>query len=230
MDKPLVIISGGSGYVGKALADAFAAQNWEVVSLSRTGTDGMRCDVTDRSSANAAIEEIVKKFGKIRACIHAAASPLERVSILETSEASVIETLNTAYLGALHLAHAAIPHMEATGAFIGITSGAIEPGETVGAMGSYLPAKYALRGFLRALSVDPAARVIRVYAVSPDFLPGGLNDDLPRIVKEVFSKDSNTTETSVLELGKMIVTLASRPSSVPSGSSIQFPSGDVSPL
>jgi NAD(P)-dependent dehydrogenase (short-subunit alcohol dehydrogenase family) len=230
----VAIISGGGGYVGSAICRAFRREGWDVVVLSRTGKAsdgavGIVCDLTQRVSVKAAIDEIVGRFGKIHACIHAVASPLERVSMLDVTDASVRETMDTAYLGAVHLAQAVVPQMDASGTFIGITSGAIEPGDTIGNMGSYIPAKYALRGFLRALSADPLARGLRVYAVAPGFLPGGLNDDLPKIVKDVLSKASNVTDASIDELGTLIAKLATD-ASIPSGSSISFPSQNVTPL
>ncbi len=230
---PLLIITGGSGYVGGAIAALFASKGWQVVSLSRTGNapaggEGLVCDIMDAAAVSGAVDDIVARFGNISLCLHAAAGALERVPLLETSDASALAAISTTYLGALHLAKAVIPHMTRGGAFIGITSQAMEPGTVSNNMGAYVPAKSALRGFLRALAADPKARDIRVHAVAPGFLPGGLNADLPKLVHEVIAKRGGASSSQ--DVAALVLRLMEEPNAFPAGTSIRVPSGETSPL
>ncbi|MBP7134697.1 SDR family oxidoreductase [Patescibacteria group bacterium] len=228
-ERPLLVISGGSGYIGSAIVAAFCAHQWNVVILSRTKRDSsqgfvIECDISDVNAVKRAAQQISEKFGKIHACIHAAATPLERVSIVAASTPALMETMTTAYLGAVHLAQVLIPHMSTGGAFIGITSQVIESDSGMNPlMGGYLPAKYALRGFLRALSAAPEARSLRVYALAPGFLPGGLNGDLPPIIQRVIAHQVGAP-SSTASLGELAYTMAANPDAFLPGTSVQYPS------
>jgi NAD(P)-dependent dehydrogenase (short-subunit alcohol dehydrogenase family) len=230
MEKPLAVISGGTGYIGAAVTQELTASGWEVAVLSRRANPGLyECDVTDEQAVRETIAAIVQKFGKIDACIHAATVPLKRVGLLSVSPTEFELDIHTAARGALLLAKECMPHMEHGATFIGITSQAIEPG-LVQPLGTYLPAKYALRGMLRVLASETREAGICVYAVAPSFLPGGLNSDLPEKVQNFIALKSGTNADSPKELGELIRKLCMHEVDIPSGSSIAFPSLSVSPL
>lgn len=205
----LALITGGSGYIGGAIAARFAQRGYEPVSLSRKSGG----DITDESYVQKAVADAVAKYGPVHACVHAAAVPLERKPLLTIDPASFDKEIAVAAKGAYLLARVALPHMAPDAAFVGITSEAIEPGEPAAAMGAYMPAKYALRGVLRSIT----AQWPRVYAVAPGFLPGGLNNDLPQAVREMFAKkyDSPAPE----DIAALIVELCEG-SDIPPGSSV----------
>ena len=232
--KPLAIITGGSGYVGTAITAALAAKGWSVVSLSRTsrpleGATTYECDVTREEKVRDAVKKIVETHGTIRACIHAAASPLERKSLLAVSDSSFKASFATSVDGAFFLAKAAAPHIEESGVFIGLTTEALEPGRPLPPMGAYAPVKYALRGLLRVLASELGPKGVRVNAVAPGFLPGGLNSDLPKAALDFLAKKTPRNAT-VGALALLIATLCTDPAAFPSGTSVSFPSQTVTPL
>ncbi len=233
--QPLLVISGGSGYIGAAIVAAFKVRGWTVITLSRTKGEAsdefsMSCDISNEDAVKKAIQQVVERYGKIDACIHAAATSLERVSILEASKRSLEDTMAVAYFGAVYLARAVIAQMRSGGSFIGITSQVVEADVVTNPlMGGYLPAKYALRGFLRALASAPEAHALRVHAIAPGFLPGGLNSDLPPIVQRVIAHQSGTL-ASCDALGELAYTIAADPNAYLPGTSIQFPSKIAQPL
>jgi NAD(P)-dependent dehydrogenase (short-subunit alcohol dehydrogenase family) len=65
-----------------------------------------------------------------------------------------------------------------SGGLVGITSEAVDQ-DYPGAMGAYVPAKYAMRGMLRTLKAELEPFGVRVHEVAPPFLPVGMNRDLP---------------------------------------------------
>jgi len=227
--RPIAVISGGTGYIGSAIVEALTTAGWEAVALSRSASEGSYvCDVTDEKAVRAAIATIAAR-GTIRACIHAAAAPLERLPVHTISAGSFDSAMDTSVRAAFLLAKEAIPLMPKDSAFIGITTQAIEPG-AVQPSGAYLPAKYALRGFLRALSAETKNTGVRVYAVAPGFLPGGLNRDLPQQMQDFFASKSGTNAESAQELGALVQKLCIGGAAFPAGSSVAYPSLAVSPL
>lgn len=205
----LAIITGGSGYLGSAIAERFKQKGYAPVSFSTKGG----VDVTDELALKKAIDAAVDKYGPIYACVHAAAAPLERKSLLSIASDSFDKAMAVAAGGAYLLARAAAPHMDPSATFIGITTEAIEPSELVSPSGAYIPAKYALRGVLRALN----AELPRVYAVAPGFLPGGLNGDLPEAVRAVLAQKYKSPTPE--DIAALVVDLCEG-SAIPSGSSV----------
>jgi 3-oxoacyl-[acyl-carrier protein] reductase len=223
------VISGGGGYVGSAIAAALRAQDWKVVSLGRSaaGPDTVVCDITDAGAVRSTIEELVQSFGTVDACVHAAA-PKQGGSLLTATPDEVRAVVDTAVLGGWYLARAVIPHMSPSGAFVGITSALIEPGVTPPSVGAYLPAKYGLRGLLRALALEVGNRT-RVYAVAPGYMPGGLNEGMPELVLELFAKKTGAGKTTREEVARCVAQLCTGELPIPGGSSIAI-SGGVSSL
>ncbi len=224
--KPLAIISGGSGYVGSAISSTLNNTGWNVAVLSRdTQKSGgaYQCDITNEREVHAVVGDIVDKYGAIDACIHAAATSIVNKSLLAASVESFEIPLRVAVRGAFLLAKAVVPHMKAGASFIGITSKLIESEMVLPPTGSYVTAKYGLRGLLRTLASEVRTKDIRVYAVAPGFLLGGLNDGVsPEMINFLASKSGAGT-TTVEEVATLVQTLCTVQDSYPTGSSITIP-------
>ena len=228
--KQLAIISGGDGYLGSALCVALERAGWVVAILARhaptVGKLLFQCDITNEKEVSTAIETITKAHGHIDACIHAAAAlSVGKIDLLATSAESFDKPIAVAARGAFVFAKAAMPHMKKDSAFIGITSTLIEPGVSAPRLGSYIASKYALRGFLRTLSAEKMSQGIRVYAVAPGFMPGGLNKDLPEAVLKMLASKSGAGETIVEDVAAVIEKICTQPDAYAPGSSISVPGG-----
>ena len=230
---PLAVVSGGTGYLGSAIVAELKNAGWRVATLSKSipksNDEVYTCDVTNEEDVRTVLAKIRGAHGPIAACVHTASPPLERVPILSVSTAAFDAALNTNVRAAFLLAREMTKHMEERAAFIGITTHAIEPG-ILQPHGAYIPAKYALRGFLRALSAETNESGIRVYAVAPGFLPGGLNNDLPQPVQDFLARKSGTDSESPKRIATLIRRLCVGETEFPPGSSIAFPSLIASPL
>jgi NAD(P)-dependent dehydrogenase (short-subunit alcohol dehydrogenase family) len=231
--KPLAIISGGTGYLGAAIVTELESTGWRTISLARSVTEDTdsvyQCDVTNEKDVHTVIAQIIADHGPVTACIHSASPMLERVPILSVSAESFDVAMDTGARAAFLLAKELSGHMSKDAAFIGITTQTIEPG-TPQPSGAYIPAKYALRGFLRVLTSETKQEGIRVYAVSPHFLPGGLNSDLPQPVQDFLAHKSGTDSESPKEIATLIRKLCVGETEFLPGSSITFPSLTASPL
>lgn len=232
--KQLAIISGGTGYLGSAIVKVLQASGWNVASLSRraSASDVYECDVTSEADVQKVLSEIIEKYGRIDACIHAASAPMStNRDLLSDTHESFDSHFATAVHGALFLARACVPHMTENSAFIGITSALIEPDtQPLPHMGSYVAAKCALRGFLRTLAVEVKQQGIRVFAVAPGFMAGGLNKGTPEKILHFLANKTNTGVTSPDEVIVVVKRICTEADSFPTGSSIAIPSGIVSPI
>ena len=224
--KPLAIVSGGGGYVGSAIRATLERSGWDVVSLGIRASDDDRvyeCDVTNEQQVEDIIKKITRQYGQVCACIHAAAMPIDNRPLLEIDIESFEMSIKIAVRGAFLLAKFVVPHMKAGSAFIGVTTKLIEPEATLPPTGSHITAKYALRGFLRTLASEMQRKHIRVYAVAPGFLPGGLNRGVSLAMIDFLATKSGIGSASVEAVADLVRTLCSEKEAYPSGSSISLP-------
>ncbi len=201
--KKIAVISGGTGYLGSAIAHQLVENGFEVVLISKT----KGVDITNPKAVEKLAEKVKNKFGTITALIHASSAPLIRQPVLTGSLKDFESQFSVNVLGAFNLFKSFCPLIIPGGAIVGITSQAIEKNDYFPS-GSYLPSKFALKGLLKVLSHELKDRSIRVYEIAPAFMPGGLNQDLPEVVKKFIQAKSRPEEiTTPEEVAKLITKL-----------------------
>jgi len=193
MTPKIAIITGGSGYLGRAVTAQLRERAWVVISLARSEISGeFQCDVSDADSVRTAISHIMAKYGHIHAVIHAASPKLERVPTEKASAKSAGEHMQVALDGARNLLDIAGAHIANGGVFIGVTTSAVRAAKPP-AMGGYVAAKQAMEEFLKERA--EIEKRFRILTFEVGFLPGGLNGDLPKLALEMFSKKSESVES-----------------------------------
>ncbi len=241
-----IVISGGLGGIGRAMASRFARDGHAVFVLDRKEAveaatefvssfkDGnvraYPCDITDASDAKKAIDEIVARAKSVDVCIHAAVSPLIRKRASMISPEEFRQQFDVTVFGGLNLFQAVIPYMkkQKSGLIIGFTTSALEPEAGESKMAGYASAKSALRGLLRELSFELKTDGIRVNAIAPSFVPTQLNGDLPLEVKQfIVERAPSTTPEAVAD---MVADVCSGGNKESTGMSYPVGGGKVSPL
>lgn len=243
--SPVAIISGGSGLVGSAIAHKLAEDGYGVALLCHRAIDkaetiirdlpgknhtAFTCNITEEEEARTTLKEIAQ-MGVIKVCVHSAASPLERKRVLDLSLGSFRKEFDVNLFGAFNLFQAAVPYMDKEGGvLIGITTAALESSHAIGKMGGYIPAKSALRGLLAVLAKELLPSNIRVFAVAPGFIPGGINADLPEHVFK-FIREKNISKLERPEdVAEAVSFLCSDKAASLSGLSLSVSSGETSIL
>ena len=167
MDK-VVVITGASGGLGKAIADLYRAGGDRVCGLSRSACDEekdeYRCDVTDEAQVNAAVEKIAAKYGRIDVVINNAGVGVLGATELIPTE-SIRKAFDVSYYGSLHVSRACLKHMARGGRIIFISSiaGLIPvPFRSV-----YSSAKAAQLALAEAMRMELKPAGITVVAVCP---------------------------------------------------------------
>lgn len=233
--KKIAAISGGTGYLGSAITRKLTDNGFIVVAITKTAKTAadliknesvhyIAADITNAKSVEKIAEEVKNRFGQVSAIIHAASAPLIRKPLLAQSHNDFESQLSVNATGAFNLFKFFCPLALPKSAIIGITSQAIGDNAAHSPSGSYIPAKYALRGLLRVLSNELRERSIRVYGVAPAFMPGGLNRDIPKAAVEFIKKKSLPEEvTSTEEVAEVIFDLINDKSANMSGKSIAVP-------
>ncbi len=181
--KPLaktVLITGCSSGYGKATAEHFIDQGWNVIATMRKPDTRfethdrlcvVRLDVTDEASIRSAVTQGIAAFGTIDVLVNNAGIGL--LSPLETTPLKTIRDLfDTNTFGIMAMTQALIPLMRECGhgAIINVTSSVCFAGMPM--VAPYAASKWAIEGFTEALYYELASLGLRVRLVEPGYGPG----------------------------------------------------------
>lgn len=172
----VIVISGGSDGLGRAVATKLAAEN-TVVILSRNGgklsaaaraiaCEYEVCDVSDPEEVNECIARVIGRHGRIDCLINNAGVWIEGDLDTHTPEA-VRHTFEVNTLGAMYLLIAVIPHMkrQKRGNIININSERGLSGKAGRSV--YTASKWAVTGLTRSLQPELAPYGIAVTGIHP---------------------------------------------------------------
>lgn len=180
-----VLVTGGNRGIGLAIARAFADAG-DAVTVAHRGGDapegvpgirGVRCDVTDAASVDAAFTEVEENQGPVGVVV--ANAGINRDTLLmRMSEQDFADVLDTNLTGAFRVTKRATRAMlrARTGRIVLISS-------VVGLMGSpgqvnYAASKAGLVGLARSLTREVGSRGITANVVAPGFIESDMTAEL----------------------------------------------------
>jgi 3-oxoacyl-[acyl-carrier protein] reductase len=178
-----VLVTGGNRGIGRALAHAFVAAGDQVAVTYRSGEPpegmlGVRCDVTDADSVEAAFAEVEAAHGPVEVLV-ANAGVTRDTLVLRMSEDDWATVLETNLTGSFRVAKRAAKGMLRLrrGRLIFISS-------VVGLLGSagqvnYAASKAGLVGMARSLARELGSRSITANVVAPGFVETEMTAVLP---------------------------------------------------
>lgn len=197
----VVLVTGVSRGIGRAIAQAFSRTGARVIGTATTeggaqkitealagSGKGVIFDVTDATAADALIQSIVKDEGKIDILVNNAGITRDALSMRLTDENwnAVLEANLT---GAFRLVRAALrPMMRARyGRIVNLAS-------VVGVTGNagqanYAAAKAGLIAMSRSVAREVAARSITVNCVAPGFIETDMTKTIPEAMRETLLKE-----------------------------------------
>ena len=173
LEGKIALVTGASGGIGAAVAQALHDAGASVGLVSRRGRDlgleralGVRCDVRERSQVERATAEVVDRFGALHVAI-ANAGVGAYGSFLELEPELLEEMVDVNLKGTLYTAAATLPHLVSAGGgdFISIASVAgvrALPAEAV-----YSASKFGQVGFTRALDHELREHGVRATNICP---------------------------------------------------------------
>ncbi len=178
-----VLVTGGNRGIGLGIATAFRDAGEQVAVTYRSGELpegflGVRCDVTDQGSVDAAFEEIDAAHGPVEVLV-ANAGITRDTLLLRMSEDDFTTVLDTNLTGSFRVAKRAAKGMlrARAGRIIFISS-------VVGLLGSagqvnYAASKAGLIGMARSIARELGSRSITANVVAPGFVATDMTAELP---------------------------------------------------
>jgi pteridine reductase len=107
------LVTGGTGRVGRAVAERLRAAGWSVVAAGRA--DG---DLASAGGAASLVAGAVERLGGLDLLVHAASDGFEARPLEEVSEDDWERALGATAKGAFFTAQAAAPHLRASGGLV----------------------------------------------------------------------------------------------------------------
>ncbi len=177
MSNKTVLITGCSSGFGKLTAKKFQAEGWNVVATMRSPEKETELqqldnvlvtplDVTNKESIEAAIQQSIKRFGKIDAWVNNAGHGGNAI-LEQFEEKEIYAMFETNVFGLIRCCQAILPVMrkQKSGTIINVTS-------IVGHMGLplntiYSSTKFAVEGLTLSLALEYKPFNIQVKAVAP---------------------------------------------------------------
>lgn len=177
MDKKIVVITGGSSGIGRALCDCFLNADYNVTIASRSEhilekiqadlkSEGheifiVKTDVRIENDCKNLVDKVIEKFGKIDVFINNAG-----ITWFESDDDGInIEKqrslIDTNFFGAVQCTKYALPHLlNSKGSLVGVCSIAGEIG--LPNRSAYSSSKFAMNGFLSSIRVQYLNRGLHV--------------------------------------------------------------------
>jgi NAD(P)-dependent dehydrogenase (short-subunit alcohol dehydrogenase family) len=181
--KKTAVVTGGAGGIGRAVAERFASDAYELVLIDLNAQAGAevaaewhrhgselvfhQADLTQENAVKHTFEKIIDTHGRIDALINVAGGSLHRHSLgdfpLAHWEAVIAANLTSTFL----CCRAVIEPMQKqkSGTIVNISSDIAFSGDA--GRSAYAAAKAGILGLTRSLALELAATAIRVNAVAP---------------------------------------------------------------
>ena len=183
MSEPVVVITGASGNLGRALAATFAARNARLVLIDRQrdrldalyGAEDVRrlhvsADLMNADAVEAAAKAAVDRFGRVDVLCNIAGGFRMGPPVHETSDAdwSFLFDINARTL--LHAARAFVPRMLQGGGGKIVNVGAFSAQKGTANMGAYVASKSAVIRLTESMAAELREKNVNVNCVLPTII------------------------------------------------------------
>jgi NAD(P)-dependent dehydrogenase (short-subunit alcohol dehydrogenase family) len=112
----VVLVVGGTGLIGSAIAERARSEGATVVVASRSGKDGIALDGRDEASVAAGIAQVLEQYARLDAVVVSAAPSAQTLDpALNGSPDQVAEAFDAKSLVFLRIANATLPIMRGAG-------------------------------------------------------------------------------------------------------------------
>lgn len=169
-----VLVTGGNRGIGLSIAQAFQAAG-DRVAVTHRGSEvadgllGVRCDVTDEASVDAAFSAVEAEFGRVEVLV-SNAGITDDTLLMRMGEDSFNRVLDANLTGAYRVAKRATPAMlkARSGRMVFISSVVAMMGAP--GQANYGASKAGLIGLARSIARELGARNITANVVAPGFI------------------------------------------------------------
>jgi 2-hydroxycyclohexanecarboxyl-CoA dehydrogenase len=194
LQNHVVVVTGGASGIGRAVADAFAAEDahvalWDladntaevaaqIAEQANITAIGCQIDITDRATVDEAVNETISRLGSLDHLVHCAAIGSQKFGFPFTNlrPEDWLKVLDVNIMGMVNIAHAVTPKMvtQGHGTMVMISSIAGQIGSPTDP--PYSASKAANINFAQCMAKDLASHGIRVNTVCPGMVKTPLNE------------------------------------------------------
>lgn len=199
ISNKVVLITGCSSGIGRALSMEFLNNGFQVIATARNiedifnlqkhGCHIEQLDVTDDENQKKVVENIIQKFGKIDVLINNAGYGLMAPSI-NLLEDKIHHQFNTNVYAPIALIKKVVPLMKKNGSGIIINVGSISGLVTTPFSGAYCASKAALHAFSDALRLELKSFGIRVMTLRTGAIKSNFGNKSREGASQFFSEES----------------------------------------
>lgn len=185
--ETVVLVTGASNGIGRAIADLLARSGFRVFGTSRRpqkaapleGVTYVALDLTDSGSIRACVEEVLARAGRIDALVNNAGLIGPGTASEEVDIQTVRDLFETNFFGVVQMTNAVLPHMRARrqGRIINISSTAAQAALPP-FFGFYSASKHALDAYSESLRYEVRPFGIQVAMVEPGYTQTEIGENI----------------------------------------------------
>ena len=176
-NKRVALVTGASSGIGEASANKLLAAGYTVYGTSRRASQAgkhsfplLALDVTDDASVKAAIDELLRREGRIDILVNNAGFGIAPAAAEESSIEQAKSIFDTNFLGIVRLTRAVVPHMRRQGSGRIINIGSILGTIPLPYVALYAASKHAVKGYSGSLDHELRTQGIRVSVIEPAYI------------------------------------------------------------
>ena len=112
----MVLVVGGTGLIGRAVVERLRAEGAVAIAASRNPGDGIAVDARQQGSVDAALDEVLRRHGRLDAVVVTAAPSARTLDASRNSDPEqVLDAIDAKAMSFLRIANAALPIMRRAG-------------------------------------------------------------------------------------------------------------------
>jgi NAD(P)-dependent dehydrogenase (short-subunit alcohol dehydrogenase family) len=172
----VALVTGASSGIGAATAERLERAGYTVFGTSRRAAPDARrpfqmliLDVTDDASVQAAVDEVMRRAGRIDLLVNNAGFGVAPAGAEESSIEQVQSIFDTNFLGVVRMTRAVLPHMRRQGSGRIVNIGSVLGFLPMPYGALYSATKHAIEGYSESLDHEVRPLGIRVSVIEPAY-------------------------------------------------------------